>query len=758
MSTWIVRAGSNDEYVEDCLTANHVAIGWQEVRGQIIIKDVEFNNLYHKLQGIYDTHSNQTIGAFTSQIHAFANKIQGGDFVLIPSGKGKKISVGYILEEVNETPVIKNYLATRKVFWFTRERDRQDFFDQVKGTSAFENPRTVVQTAIHHHDIRKYVEKETGSNFWVLLQDAGIKSWVFQSNPAKWDLIEALKENVNTDWAANQNRDKMKMGDLLIFRQSEPNSGVYAVGHLMKEPINRGANVFGEWGVVVSFDYRIEAPLLKAEILSKKELASITQINGLQGTNFNIPNEAVQYLLKYLEPRLQVIESKSAKDIQYWWCNVGVTKEAAISTGTLWAHATSRSGAVLTHHTDMKKVKKGDLVLLYADTKIIAMGSCIAESVDSTRPSEYPDKISSPNDDSRAPGYLVKAAFVKFDQPIPFNEVEEDLRSLVDDKGPLAVRGGIKMGYLFPLSKEFGEKFLERFSKIQSVSKEGASMESKLNNRSLSELAKSLYVPEEWLSEVIEQITETKQAIFYGPPGTGKTFIGMAIAQYLATKENTELIQFHPSFSYEDFFEGFRPSDNTEGSVSLERVDGPLKRISAAARSNPGEKYVLIIDEINRGNLAKVFGELYFLLEYRDKEISLMYSRKEKFSLPENLIFIGTMNTSDRSIALVDSAIRRRFRFIHLDPVSEPCSQILTKWLQANKLPNVSGRILENLNNALAKYEYSVGPAYFMKSKDQSRKNLQLTWKYSIEPLLEEYFYGEWSQKQSEFSFDSIHP
>ena len=198
--------------------------------------------------------------------------------------------------------------------------------------------------------------------------------------------------------------------------------------------------------------------------------------------------------------------------------------------------------------------------------------------------------------------------------------------------------------------------------------------------------------------------------------------------------------------------------EKSDGSVSLEKVDGPLKRIVTKARSNPEKKYVLIIDEINRGNLAKVFGELYFLLEYRNEEISLMYSKTEKFSIPENLIFIGTMNTADRSIALVDSAIRRRFRFIHLDPTSEPCSEILPKWLQENKLPANAGVMLENLNNALARYEFSVGPAYFMKDQIQSRESLQLTWKYSIEPLLEEYFYGEWQEKRFEFSFDKIHP
>jgi 5-methylcytosine-specific restriction protein B len=382
----------------------------------------------------------------------------------------------------------------------------------------------------------------------------------------------------------------------------------------------------------------------------------------------------------------------------------------------------------------------------------------MVESIDSTRPAEYPDKISSAEDDSLVPGFVVRADFNEFEIPIPFKEVEADLRSLVDEKGPLSISGGIKMGYLFPLSKEFGEKFVERFGNTGAEFEGDAKMENAVKDDSIIALARTLLVPEDWLTEVIGQITQSKQVIFYGPPGTGKTFIGKAIAQYLASKENTEIIQFHPSFSYEDFFEGFRPTEKSDGSVSLEKVDGPLKRIAAAARSNPDKQYVLIIDEINRGNLAKVFGELYFLLEYRDEEISLMYSKAEKYSLPTNLIFIGTMNTADRSIALVDSAIRRRFKFIHLDPTSEPCSQILPKWLQTNNLPNVAGVILENLNNALAKYEFSVGPAYFMKDKSHSRENLQLTWKYSIEPLLEEYFYGEWAEKQNEFSFDKIHP
>lgn len=757
MATWIVRAGSEDQYLNECLTNGVAAIGWKEVRGKIRIKDVDFNDIYQKLQEIYSSDNNHTIGAYTSQIYAFANKIYGGDFILTPSGKGKRISVGYLLSEVDELPENENLLATRKVLWLVQDADRQEFLDQVKGTSAFENPRTVIQTAINHEDIRKYVQKKTGASFWASLGAAGVNSWIFQSNPSKWSLLEAIEKNVNNDWAANQNRDKMKIGDLIFFRQSEPNSGVYAVGHLMKEPINRGQHVFGEWGVVVSFDYKVDAPLLKPEISANKELSSITQINGLQGSNFSIPIETALRLLDYLEPRLKVIETKSSSDIQYWWCNVGVTRKPAIATGTLWAHAASKNGAVLSHHTDMKKIRKDDIILLYADTKVVAIGSCIEESIDSTRPVGYPEKISSPDDDSRVPGFVVRADFHEFETPIAFKEVEDDLRNLVDDKGPLASSGGIKMGYLYPLSKAFGERFLERFSKANGQVG-GTSMNENTANESLRSLARNLLLPEEWLIEVVEQIIQSKQVIFYGPPGTGKTYIGKAIAYHLASKDNTEIIQFHPSFSYEDFIEGFRPNVDDSGSVILQKVDGPLKTIAIKARSNPDKKYVLIIDEINRGNLAKIFGELYFLLEYRNEEISLMYSKSEKFSLPENLIFIGTMNTADRSIALVDSAIRRRFRFIHLDPTAEPCSQILQKWLAENEMPTLAGEVFENLNNSLAKYDFSVGPAYFMKQKLHNRDALNLIWKYSIEPLLEEYFYGDWAEKRNEFTFDKIFP
>lgn len=132
-------------------------------------------------------------------------------------------------------------------------------------------------------------------------------------------------------------------------------------------------------------------------------------------------------------------------------------------------------------------------------------------------------------------------------------------------------------------------------------------------------------------------------------------------------------MQFHPSYAYEDFFEGFRPQeDPTTREVAFRITAGRLRELAdlAAKEGNRHVPHFLVVDEINRANLAKVFGELYFLLEYRNRSARLTYSGDD-FALPPNLFVIGTMNTADRSIALVDAAMRRRFSFVELSPRTE---------------------------------------------------------------------------------------
>jgi len=258
-------------------------------------------------------------------------------------------------------------------------------------------------------------------------------------------------------------------------------------------------------------------------------------------------------------------------------------------------------------------------------------------------------------------------------------------------------------------------------------------------------LADGLFLPLDWLREVVDLLREKGQVVFYGPPGTGKTYLAQALATFLTDTAGGEqrLVQFHPSYAYEDFFEGFRPRPgDTQGSIVFDLVHGPLRRMAALADADPTRPYVLVIDELNRANLAKVFGELYFLLEYRDKAVGLQYSPDEDFSLPRNLLVIGTMNTADRSIALVDQAMRRRFDFVPLFPGREPLVGMLRGWLKANAMPATAANLLDALNVMLGEPESAIGPSYFMSERARTRVGLERIWRTAIIPLLEERFAG----------------
>ena len=170
-------------------------------------------------------------------------------------------------------------------------------------------------------------------------------------------------------------------------------------------------------------------------------------------------------------------------------------------------------------------------------------------------------------------------------------------------------------------------------------------------------------------------------------------------------------------------------------------------------------KHFLVIDEINRGNLAKVFGELYYLLEYRDEVVTLQYRRDEDdvFSLPSNLYIIGTMNTADRSIALVDLALRRRFYFVEFHPDVEPVKGVLRRWLEANDMSNMSwiADVVEKANEMLSEDRHAaIGPSYFM--RDGLDENaIERIWKHSVLPYIEERLFGG-AEVSQEFDLDRL--
>ena len=247
----------------------------------------------------------------------------------------------------------------------------------------------------------------------------------------------------------------------------------------------------------------------------------------------------------------------------------------------------------------------------------------------------------------------------------------------------------------------------------------------------------------------IKAIDRKKQAVFYGPPGTGKTFLTQRIARHITggIEGFVEFIQFHPAYTYEEFMQGIRPDTDKNGAIRFEMKSGRFLDFCAKAKKRNGP-CVLIIDEINRANLSRVFGELMYLLEYRGENIPLAGGLR--FSIPENVRIIGTMNTADRSIALVDFALRRRFAFLELKPEYEILSNFLSK-----QSFNSSGLIplLKEINSKINDKNYHLGISFFM--VDDLPDKIEAIWRMEIETYLEEYFFSQ-PEVMSDFIWKSV--
>jgi len=707
-----------------------------------------FDNLYFQLEkhGKNSFLEERTIATLLTFRYPEKYTIYKDDFYsrgskglgLKPKPKGEKIFHYYtIIEELitalaNHPEVIneKNNRLDESCYPDTNNLIlAQDILYLVLTAKTEIEPSLEVSEQEVNYDQRKY---------WIIAPGEGAKKWdEFQEQgiiAIDWDKIDDLKQYLNTeqilndladlypDVGANQTNNSLCLWEF---------ANVINVGDIVIA--KKGLREYLGYGIVEGeYEYLPDKPDFKhTRKISWKKTGSWPELAG------SIVTKTLTDITKYPDyvDRLRKtigIEQEASIDINkvaYYWLNANpkMWRIEDFQVGDEQFYTTHNDkGNKRNKQEHYDKIKPGDLVIGYETTptrKVVAIFEVTS--------GKYIDE-----DDG-----VEKISFViqKF-LPIPITY--EHLKRMPEMVNAEPLNSA--QGTLFKLTKAEFEAIINQEENIEGIFK----------SYTKADALAEIFLDEEGINEILETLAYKKNIILQGAPGVGKTFMAKRLAYLMMgvkDQSRVEMIQFHQSYSYEDFIQGFRPKEDK----SFRLENGVFYRICKRAAVDPNNDYFFIIDEINRGNLSKIFGELMLLIEAdkrgEEHAVSLTYStsNENKFSIPTNLYIIGTMNTADRSLAVVDYALRRRFGFINVKPCFGEKLKIHLRSIQvAEEMINRICDKIDNLNESISKDKdlgngFRIGHSYFcMKGKsvlDENWYNGIL--KTEIKPLLEEYWF-----------------
>jgi 5-methylcytosine-specific restriction protein B len=417
----------------------------------------------------------------------------------------------------------------------------------------------------------------------------------------------------------------------------------------------------------------------------------------------------------------------STRQVNYWWLNANpkIWSLSDFQIGKEQSYSLlNESGNKRRIYENFLAAKAGDIVIGYESTPVKQIVALCKISRENDGKSLYFEKVEG------------------LSTPIDYSVIKDitELQQMEFFVNP--------NGSLFKLTKDQYELLLDIIRDYNPI----PIVDNQFDDYTKKDFLSDVYLSEEEYDSLVALLEHKKNIILQGAPGVGKTFVAKRLAYSILGKEDdskVKIVQFHQNYSYEDFIMGYKP-DGT----GFRLQTGIFYEFCRQAENNPDDDFFFIIDEINRGNLSKIFGELLMTIEkdYRGKKITIAYNGLQ-FSVPENLYIIGMMNTADRSLAIIDYALRRRFSFFDMRPAFEKDGFKSYQQSLNNKTFDDIIELVKELNRDIVKDAslgkgFCIGHSYFCGQKTFNEKWLSEVIEYDLIPMLNEYWFDNEDKAQ----------